>query len=128
VIDTEYPEIVEDAVSHYCVLRWYPNIVLGECVNVGILVIGQGKALTRLISDYSRARCLDPHLPSPRFFEAWTARLKEWATTPDAIRRYHESLGSALVSNQIHGPLGALDPVESLLDEMARYWLVEPSS
>jgi len=43
--------------AKYAVIRYLPDPVAGECINVGVIVVGQGKTLIRFLTDWTRVQC-----------------------------------------------------------------------
>ena len=114
-------------VSHYCVVRWLPDVTAGEFVNVGVVAFGQGKSLVRLLNDWTRARAFDPNLPSPEWFADYAAEVAATESI-ERLRRRTEGMGHAMSSCQLYGPYVGLAPVEELLSGIARIFLVEQKS
>jgi hypothetical protein len=101
----------------FFLLRYVPNALRGEFVNIGVVVRDEGRALVRFAPDWRRVRCLDPNV-DVELLDALTADLRarlEGASQEKVLHIVRDAFSSALQVSPEQGVLA-----ESLEDELAR--------
>lgn len=111
--------------SRYSVIRYYPDPVNGECVNIGVFAWDIGKAtpvLCRMIKDFSRAMTFDPK--GGRFIPEWCDRHETLPWTVEDVERGMHYMSCIQFSQPCASTLSA----EELLVDMIGVMLVEGNS
>lgn len=113
--------------SYYSVIRYFPNPISEECVNVGVAVFGNGAPRFRFISDWNRAQQFGGESTEflQRFAEQVTSQ--QLGIFSDSGAWDEERLRSILSkwhnSIQFTPPRGSLQQPEALLQEVAGAFL-----
>lgn len=117
--------MVVTVVSHYSILRYFPDPTNGECINVGVFAYDQHFVYGRFLTDLSRAQAISGNADLTWLRDQLTqfkARTRE--LSPKDLERMRHWMNSLQL-----GPACAstCDP-EALLNRMAPHLLVEPGT
>ena len=113
----------------FFVLRYSPDAVKNEFVNIGLVLLPPGGAAeVRFTHDWSRVRCLDPQADID-VLEALEADLREKLREMNGdhefiLRRLQDSFSNALQPSEFQGCLADSPAAEA--DELARLYLDRP--
>src|ERR1051326_27145 len=111
--------------SKYCVVRYVPNPLTDERINVGVIAFDERKVLTRFLDRWNRVRHFaDQDIEFLRHFaaEPKTAtadrRQRGFGSTPTALPgALGETMASRwIISGQVGEPRASLASVEQTLD------------
>ena len=108
--------------AFYSVIRYVPNPVADESINVGVVAFNGDEVALRITSDWSRARQLahrDPSLLKQTASDLAT-ELKEGRLKENTIRRYAETWHNQI---QWSEPRPSLNGVNELVGEVAAVYL-----
>jgi Protein of unknown function (DUF3037) len=110
------------------ILRYMPDAVKGERVNLGVLLLGDGFADIRMTTDWRRVQCLDPDVDIEVLQSLGReihARLQE----PDGLvamtKLLNQSFSGAIEVSPTKATLGS-EPAEEI-EKLARIYLEKPS-
>ena len=106
--------------TYYSVVQYVPDAVLGERVNIGVVVFGAGRTLTHFLGNWQRVRefATADVVAELREFGRQAKRMTE-ATIRAAAERWHHSV-------RLTPPAGSLLPDDALLYDAASRFLVDP--
>ncbi len=113
----------------FFVLRYAPDAVKNEFVNIGLVLLPPGGAPeVRFTHDWSRVRCLDPQADI-ELLEALESDLREKLREMNGdhdfiLRRLQDSFSNALQPSEFQGCLAESPAAEA--DELARLYLDRP--
>ncbi len=109
----------------FFLIRYAPDAIKEEFVNIGLVVLGDTGNAVRFTSDYRRVRCLDPtaDLDMLRALEAeLRARLAQAGSNPDAmLKLLHDSFSNTLQLSPVKACLA--ESVEQEADRLAEMYL-----
>src|SRR5260370_836966 len=96
--------------SRYSVIRYVPDPTAGECINIGVVVFGNGRVLYRFVKNWDRVKSFrQEDIEYLRVFERNFGRIRE--------EELEEMIRSWKLSIQFSTPAGsALDDEELLND------------
>ena len=115
--------------SYYSIIRYVPNPISEECINMGVVVFGTGAPLFHFIGDWGRARQFGGE--STEFLQRFAKQVtsKQLGIFADSgvwdEERLRSILGKWHNSIQFTPPRGSLQPPEALLHEVAGAFLRE---
>jgi len=106
-------------VCYYTIVRYYPDPITDERINIGVIVFGDGKVRSRFVRDWHRVEQFGGEDIS--YLHEFAQRVKGWdeTTLKDCIGRWNRSI-------QFRKPSPSLRTPEKLLDEETRLFLHEP--
>lgn len=109
------------------ILRYVPDAVKGERVNVGVLLLGDGFADIRMTTDWRRLECLDPDVDT-EVLQSLGREIHKWLQEPDGraavTKLLNESFSGLIEVSPSKGDLGA-QPLEEI-EKIARIYLEKP--
>jgi hypothetical protein len=108
-------------ISYYCIVRYVPNPLIEEFVNVGVVTFGEGRVCVRFVRSLRRAeQFAGQDAGFVRDIERWMK-----TATEEDVRKASVEWENSI---QLSSPRGStLDP-EKLLEEIAKEFLREASS
>ncbi|PYX90520.1 MAG: DUF3037 domain-containing protein [Acidobacteria bacterium] len=111
----------------FLILRYVPDAVKGEFVNIGVLLLGDGFADVRLTTDWRRVRCLDPDVDLEMletFAREIRSQLQNSVDRESALKRLTDSFSGVI---QVSGPAACLgaEPAEEI-ETLVRMYLEKP--
>lgn len=119
--------------SFYTVVRYVPDPIADERINIGVIVFGAGIVLSKFVTNWQRAQALgneDLHFLRKFAREVQAAASSQVPLLPlfprwseDVVREY---AGSWHNSIQLSEPRASLQPPEKLLKEVVRLFLSVP--
>lgn len=108
----------------FFLLRYVPDPVKNEFVNVGVALLGENSADLRFTTDWSRVKCMDPDADI-EMLEAIEQSLRGALQKADwreaVLKRVNDSFSNMVQLSETKGLLTG-DPVKEL-DELARMYL-----
>lgn len=100
------------------IVRYVPDVVRGECVNIGVIAFFESQKKVQFLSNWNRVKCLGGN---PTAIRAACAELER--VEPDKmfelIKRWRHSI-------QLSEPLGSTRDLNTLLIDAAQRYLVDP--
>lgn len=109
-------------VCRFRVLRYYPDLVTGECINVGLVAFDGERVTTRVRPNWDRVTRFGGRLEQS-IVEAYLDPLHDW--TPEQASAYEAHYMSSLQ----FGEMGAsTQSIEECADDMANVMFREPAS
>jgi hypothetical protein len=118
--------MMEQEKCNFFLLRYVPDAVKNEFVNVGLVLLPQaGEAELRFTRDWSRVKCLDPQADL-ELLEAMEGDLREKLRTMNGdrdfiLRKIQDSFSNALQPSEFKACAAASPAAEA--DELARLYL-----
>ena len=110
------------------ILRYVPDAVKGERVNLGVLLLGEGFADIRMTTDWRRLQCLDPDADT-EVLQSLGREIHKWLQEPDGraavTKLLNESFSGLIEVSPSKGHLGA-HPLQEI-ETLARIYLEKPS-
>ena len=118
--------------AHYSIIRYVPDPVTDERINVGVVVLGDGGAQVRFVQRWDRVRefaegdvkflkafardMMDRQLVLGEMHQAWTV---------DQLKTYASEWRQSI---QFSEPHASLKPAAELMEEIARRFLVDTAA
>ena len=114
--------------SYYMVVRYVPDPIADERINIGVLVFGEGTVRSRFVSSWERARRLGGERIgylreiAERFSDRQTSILDPVSFSEATMKRVSRSWRNSI---QLSEPRASLKSSEALLEEVAQRYLRE---
>lgn len=121
--------------SYYTVVRYVPDPVREECINIGVLVFGDGRVRAQFLDNWTRVRCFAGRRVD--FLRAFADEVAEAVAIQPALPGIvgapylDDAALRGMVTNwhnsiQFTRPRASLATPDALLEEIAETYLVEP--
>ena len=104
-------------ISFFRVVRYYPDLVTGECVNVGVIAFDDQQVLAHVREDWRRVEAFGGSL-SPEVAEEYLGDVPSW--TPERAKAHESHYMSSL---QFSEPCASTLKADELLIDMANRML-----
>lgn len=108
----------------FFLLRYVPDAVKGEFVNIGVVLLGPAGVETRFSTDWSRVRCMDPDadLEMLQAVESeLRAELSDAVSREGVLKKLHDSFSTSIQLSPLTGCL--TESAQAEADLLARQYL-----
>lgn len=110
--------------AYYCIVKYVPNPITDECINVGVLTFEGDGVACRFLEDFSRARALG--IRDPSFLRSVVSEFRQSVDQKKLserdIRHMCETWHGQV---QLTSPRGSTETARTLIDSIARMFLQE---
>lgn len=108
----------------FFLLRYVPDPVKNEFVNVGVALLGKDSAELRFTADWSRVKCMDPDADTEileAIEQSLRAELQQVDSRDALLKRIRESFSNIVQLSETKGVLA--ENAKAEIDELARMYL-----
>ena len=107
--------------AYYSIVQYTPDPIIGEYINIGVVVFGQGRCLTRFLHNWSRVKQFGGNVTALKAFAHEAQQKLDEQKVREAAQRWANSI-------QFTPPAASLLAPDALLSDAAERFLIDPTT
>jgi hypothetical protein len=104
--------------AYYSVVQYTPDPIIGEYINIGVVVFGEGRFLTHFLQNWSRVKQFGGNVTSLKAFAHEAQQKMDEEKVREAARRWSNCI-------QFTPPAASLLNPDALLSDAAKHYLID---